>query len=117
MGRQLDRRWGRPGPGRAVPAAVRSAWQRAGRSGEPRLAALGCFSLGEDEADQSRGYLRDYYGFLGAFAEQIAAARCAPPAAIRAAVSAFTDIGCTEFYLDPTTSSPDQVDRLAGVLR
>lgn len=99
-----------------IMARVRSAWQQAGRSGEPRLAALAYFSLGDDAAGESRAYLRDYYGFLGPFGDQIADGALRTPAAIRDALTAFADIGCTELYLDATTSSPDQVDRLADLV-
>jgi alkanesulfonate monooxygenase SsuD/methylene tetrahydromethanopterin reductase-like flavin-dependent oxidoreductase (luciferase family) len=43
---------------------VRGAWRDAGREGSPRIVALNYFGLGHTE-EQSRGYLLDYYGFLG----------------------------------------------------
>ncbi|MPZ26958.1 MAG: LLM class flavin-dependent oxidoreductase [Micromonosporaceae bacterium] len=95
---------------------VRVAWEQAGRAGEPRLAALAYFALGDDAAADSRAYLNDYYAFLGPYGEQIAEGALRSPAAIRDSVAAFTDVGCTELYLDATTSSPDQVDRLADVV-
>lgn len=106
------------GPEMAAPLMqrVRAAWERAGRTGEPRLAALAYFSLGDDVADQSRAYLRDYYAFTGPYADQIAEGALRTPAAIREAVAKFTDAGCTELYFDATISSPDQVDRLAEVV-
>jgi alkanesulfonate monooxygenase SsuD/methylene tetrahydromethanopterin reductase-like flavin-dependent oxidoreductase (luciferase family) len=106
------------GPDQAAPVVqrVRAAWQEAGRRGEPRLAALAYFSLGDEAAAPSRAYLRDYYGFLGPYGDQIAEGALRTPEAIRGAVSAFADIGCTELYLDATVSSPDQVDRLADIV-
>ncbi|HEX6235236.1 MAG TPA: LLM class flavin-dependent oxidoreductase [Jiangellaceae bacterium] len=95
---------------------VRTAWAEEGRGGEPRIAALTYFSLGDDVTDESRGYLLDYYGFLGTWAERMAESALRTPEAIRAAVSAYTDAGCTELYLVSTTSSPEQADRLADVL-
>ena len=51
---------------------VRAAWRDAGREGSPRIVALNYFGLGDTE-DRSRGYLLDYYGFLGPeLAEMIA---------------------------------------------
>jgi alkanesulfonate monooxygenase SsuD/methylene tetrahydromethanopterin reductase-like flavin-dependent oxidoreductase (luciferase family) len=107
------------GPDLAAPfiQRVRQAWQQAGRSGEPRLAALTYFSLGDDVADESRAYLRDYYAFLGPYADQIAEGALRTPAAIREAVARFTDAGCTELYFDASSPLPDQVDRLADVVR
>jgi alkanesulfonate monooxygenase SsuD/methylene tetrahydromethanopterin reductase-like flavin-dependent oxidoreductase (luciferase family) len=106
------------GPDMAAPyfQRVRRAWSEAGRSGEPRLAALAYFSLGDDVVDQSRAYLRGYYAFTGPYADQIAEGALRTPTAIREAVAKFTDAGCTELYLDPSVASPDQVDRLAEVV-
>lgn len=95
---------------------VRAAWRDAGREGAPRIAALAYYSLGPDADQPSRAYLRDYYGFLGEYADMIAETALRTPEAIRAAVAGFAEVGCTELYLDPTTSSPDQVDRLADVV-
>src|SRR5439155_1478643 len=39
---------------------VRAAWQEAGRSGEPRLAALAYYSIGAEAEEESRSYLRHY---------------------------------------------------------
>jgi hypothetical protein len=95
---------------------VRTAWKEGGRQGEPRLAALAYFSLGADAEEASRAYLRDYYGFLGGFAEQIAQGALRSQEAIRGAVRGFADIGITELYLDPTAARLDQVDRLADAV-
>lgn len=106
------------GPDMAGPfmARVRDAWREAGRDGEPRLAALVYYSLGDEVAEQSRANLRGYYAFLGPYADQIADSALRTPQAVRDTVSAFADIGCTELYLDPTVASLDQVDRLADVV-
>src|SRR5690606_2806912 len=44
---------------------MRNAWREAGKGGEPRLAALAYFSLGDDVEQDSLDYLRDYYEWLG----------------------------------------------------
>jgi alkanesulfonate monooxygenase SsuD/methylene tetrahydromethanopterin reductase-like flavin-dependent oxidoreductase (luciferase family) len=95
---------------------VRNAWTQAGKSGEPRLAALAYFSLGNDVAEESRTYLHDYYAFTGPYAEQIAESALRSPSAIREAIAAFSDIGCTELYFDATSADPDQVHRLADIV-
>ena len=51
---------------------VRTAWREAGRSGEPRVAALGYFSLGAKAQTGSREYLLDDNGWLGDYASAIA---------------------------------------------
>ncbi|HEY3501850.1 MAG TPA: LLM class flavin-dependent oxidoreductase [Actinocatenispora sp.] len=93
---------------------IRTAWRDAGRAGEPRLAALAYFALGAEE--ESRAYLRRYYGFTGPYAEQIAAGALRTEAAVADAVRAFADAGFTELYFDPTTAGVEQVDRLADVV-
>jgi alkanesulfonate monooxygenase SsuD/methylene tetrahydromethanopterin reductase-like flavin-dependent oxidoreductase (luciferase family) len=96
---------------------VRAAWRDAGRDGSPRIVALNYFSLGGTE-DQSRGYLLDYYGFLGPeMAEMIAGGAHRTPAAIRDVVAAFAAAGIDELVLDPTVSDPAQVDLLAEAVR
>jgi alkanesulfonate monooxygenase SsuD/methylene tetrahydromethanopterin reductase-like flavin-dependent oxidoreductase (luciferase family) len=95
---------------------IKAAWQEAGRDGEPRLAALAYFSLGDDAEEASRTYLRDYYGFTGPFAEQIADRAIRTDDAVRGAVKAFEDAGITELTFDPTTTSLDQIDRLADLV-
>jgi hypothetical protein len=95
---------------------VRAAWKEAGRQGEPRFAALTYFSLGDDATADSEAYLRDYYGFLGEYAEQIAAGALRTEAAVRDAVSAYEAIGITELYFDPTVARLDQIDRLADAV-
>jgi alkanesulfonate monooxygenase SsuD/methylene tetrahydromethanopterin reductase-like flavin-dependent oxidoreductase (luciferase family) len=105
-------------PDQAAPMVekVRAAWRDAGREGEPRISALAYFSLGADAEDDSRAYLRDYYGFLGDWAETIAQGALRSEDAVRGAVQAFADAGVTELYFDPTTASLDQVDRLAATV-
>jgi alkanesulfonate monooxygenase SsuD/methylene tetrahydromethanopterin reductase-like flavin-dependent oxidoreductase (luciferase family) len=93
---------------------VRRAWAGAGRDGEPRLAALAYYSLGEEDA--SRASLKEYYAFLGPYADMIADSALRTPEAIKGAVAAFADAGITELYFDPTVPSLDQVDRLAEVV-
>jgi len=92
---------------------VRAAWRDAGREGSPRIAALNYFGLGDTE-DRSRGYLLDYYGFLGPdVAEMIAGGAHRSPEAVRDVVAAFAEAGVDELILDPTVGDPAQVDLLA----
>ena len=95
---------------------VRATWKDAGRTGDPRLSGLQYFSLGDDVESDSRANLRHYYAFTGSYADMIADGALRSPEAIRTAVQAFADAGFTELYLDPTSSSIDQVDRLADAV-
>jgi alkanesulfonate monooxygenase SsuD/methylene tetrahydromethanopterin reductase-like flavin-dependent oxidoreductase (luciferase family) len=85
---------------------VRAAWRDAGREGEPRIAALNYFSLGDTEAE-SRTNIMDYYAWLGReTAEMIAGGVHRSPAAIRETIAAFAEAGVDELILDPTISDP-----------
>ena len=92
---------------------VRAAWRDAGREGAPRIAALNYFGLGDTE-EKSRGYLLDYYGFLGPeMAAMIAGSAHRSPESIKEVIAAFREAGVDELILDPTVSDPAQVDLLA----
>ena len=77
----------------------------------------GSTTLGADAEDDSRAYLRHYYdGFLGDFAEMTAQGALSSESAIRDAVTAFEDAGMTELYVDPITTSLDQIGRLGDLV-
>jgi alkanesulfonate monooxygenase SsuD/methylene tetrahydromethanopterin reductase-like flavin-dependent oxidoreductase (luciferase family) len=100
----------------AVVVKVERAWTAAGRTGEPRLAALAYFSLGDDVVEASHDYLRNYYAFLGDYADVMGRRALRSEQAIADAVRAFGDAGITELYFDPTTNDLHQVDRLADLV-
>jgi alkanesulfonate monooxygenase SsuD/methylene tetrahydromethanopterin reductase-like flavin-dependent oxidoreductase (luciferase family) len=92
---------------------VRAAWRDAGREASPRIAALNYFGLGDTE-ERSRGYLLDYYGFLGPeVAEMIAGGAHRSVQEVQDVVAAFGEAGVDELILDPTVGDPTQVDLLA----
>ncbi len=92
---------------------IRAAWRDAGREGAPHIVALTYFGLGDTE-EQSRGYLMDYYGFLGPeTAAMVAGGAPRSPEAVRAVVAAFEQAGVDELILDPTVPDPAQFDLLA----
>jgi alkanesulfonate monooxygenase SsuD/methylene tetrahydromethanopterin reductase-like flavin-dependent oxidoreductase (luciferase family) len=104
------------GPAMAAPFVerVRQAWRDAGRDGEPRIAALAYFGLGDEEA--SKASLRRYYGFLGQWVDMIVDGALRTPDAVKGALGAYADAGFTEVMFDPTIADPDQVDRLADLV-
>jgi len=106
-------------PSAAVMGPVGQAgavWKDAGRTGEPRVAALAYYALGDGEAGDPVASVRDYYRFLGDYADQIVQGVLQTPEAIRSEVAGFEAAGVTELYLVPTTGSLDQVDRLADLV-
>ena len=94
----------------------RAGWKEHGGIGEPRIVALTYFSLGEDAVEESQRNLRSYYGYLEEWVDTIADHQPRDPGAIRETVRAFEDIGVEELIFDPTTSDPEQVDRLAELV-
>jgi alkanesulfonate monooxygenase SsuD/methylene tetrahydromethanopterin reductase-like flavin-dependent oxidoreductase (luciferase family) len=93
---------------------VREAWAEAGRDGEPHIAALAYFGLGDQAADGAGRYLMDYYAFVGdTIAKAIAGSALISVDAIRSTIGAFTDAGVDELMLCGTIPEPDQVDLLA----
>ena len=104
------------GPGMAAPVIekVRRAWADAGREGEPRIAALVYFGLGDESA--SRASLLKYYGFLGDWATAIADSAVRTPQAAKDIARQFADVGVTDIAFDPTIASLDEIDRLADAV-
>jgi alkanesulfonate monooxygenase SsuD/methylene tetrahydromethanopterin reductase-like flavin-dependent oxidoreductase (luciferase family) len=96
--------------------AFGKAWQAAGGTGQPRVVALSYFSLGDEHTAESLHNLRSYYGFLGDWAEQAAAAVPRTPEAVRQQAAAFEGVGVDELIFDPTVADLDQVDLLADAI-
>lgn len=94
----------------------RAGWNQAGGEGEPRIVALGYFSLGEDTEQESAANLRHYYEFLGEWVDMIAMGAPRSPEAVRETAKAFEDLGVDEFIFDPTVPDVRQVDLLADAV-
>jgi alkanesulfonate monooxygenase SsuD/methylene tetrahydromethanopterin reductase-like flavin-dependent oxidoreductase (luciferase family) len=95
---------------------VRAAWSKAGKPGEPRIAALSYFALGPGADEGARAYIGDYYGFLGEWAGRIADSVPKDFDAVLKAAKRFEDEGIDEVVFDPTIAELDQIDRLAEVV-
>lgn len=108
------------GPPRAFARAAdkaRAAWRDAGRPGRPQLWAQGYFALGdEQEVERGRLYMRNYYAFVGPFAERIAAEMLTTPQAIAQFLRGYEEAGCDELVMFPALAGIEQLERLAGVL-
>jgi alkanesulfonate monooxygenase SsuD/methylene tetrahydromethanopterin reductase-like flavin-dependent oxidoreductase (luciferase family) len=94
----------------------KDAFARAGGDGRPRIVCLTYYSLGEEHTEESLRNLRTYYGFLGDFAEMIAAGTPRDPEAVKERVAAFAALGVDELIFDPTVADVDQVDGLADTV-
>jgi alkanesulfonate monooxygenase SsuD/methylene tetrahydromethanopterin reductase-like flavin-dependent oxidoreductase (luciferase family) len=95
----------------------KAAWEQAGGDGQLRIVALSYFSLGEEHTEESLHNLRTYYGYLGDWAEGIAAGAPRTPETVREQARAFEELGVDELVFDPTVANLDQVDRLAAAVR
>lgn len=94
-------------------AGVRKAWADAGRDGEPRLAGLAYFALGDTAEQDAIDYLTDYYAFLGEeMAQMIAGSAATDPETVKAYLAAFEDAGCDELIMFPSSGDPAQADLL-----
>jgi alkanesulfonate monooxygenase SsuD/methylene tetrahydromethanopterin reductase-like flavin-dependent oxidoreductase (luciferase family) len=115
-------RWGEGYIGGSVPApmaapsfdAARAAWRDAGREGSPRLVALVYYALGDGDAGRRNVY--DYYSVTEEFAAIVTGAVCTTPAAVKAAIQSFADIGADEIIFNPGTDDLDDVARLAEIV-
>ena len=96
---------------------LNAAWARNGRDGSPHTMALSYFALGDDAEAQASRYLLDYYGFLGEELSGMIAGSAAKDAdTVNAYVAAFTEAGCGELVMMPTSGDPAQVGLLARAL-
>jgi alkanesulfonate monooxygenase SsuD/methylene tetrahydromethanopterin reductase-like flavin-dependent oxidoreductase (luciferase family) len=97
-------------------AKLAAAWHAAEREGQPRTMALAYFALGAGAEQAAGSYLRDYYGWLGEYADAIAASAATDAETVNQYVRAFADAGCDELILLPCRPDPGQVDALADAL-
>ena len=94
---------------------VLEAWEAEGREGRPRLAALAYYSLGA-RSKEGVDAIRDYYDWLGEYAEQIAGSVATDADTVRQYVSAYEEAGCDELLLFAGTGDEDQVTELRQAL-
>lgn len=96
---------------------VRAAWKDSGKAGDPKIAALSYFSMGDDFVEQSKQYIMRYYAFLGDNAKGFAEYGVPRgPQAIKDAIAKYEDAGVDEFILDPTVADLRQVDLVADAV-
>jgi alkanesulfonate monooxygenase SsuD/methylene tetrahydromethanopterin reductase-like flavin-dependent oxidoreductase (luciferase family) len=97
---------------------VEEAWREAGRDGEPHIAALAYFALGERGEEDAGSYLGHYYAARGEeTANMIIASAAKDDDTVRGYMAAFDEAGCDELFLFPCSSDPEQVDLLASAAK
>jgi alkanesulfonate monooxygenase SsuD/methylene tetrahydromethanopterin reductase-like flavin-dependent oxidoreductase (luciferase family) len=90
---------------------ARTAWRTAGRHEPPRLVAITYFGLSDPGA--ALAGTRYYYSFLGEHASIMTQDIPTTPAAVKATVTAFADIGTDHLIFLPGTDNIDDLRRLA----
>ena len=97
---------------------ARTAWSEAGNEGEPHLAGLAYFALGESAEQDATDYLTDYYAFLGEeTANMIAGSAATDPDTVKGYLAAFEQAGCDELIMFPCSSDPAQADLLGEAVK
>lgn len=92
---------------------ARAAWRKAGRDGEPRLAALAYVSLGDGAAEHAERYLGDYYAVAGPYRDVVVRGALTTPEKVAAATAAYAEAGCDELILFPCNPDVGQVSLIA----
>jgi alkanesulfonate monooxygenase SsuD/methylene tetrahydromethanopterin reductase-like flavin-dependent oxidoreductase (luciferase family) len=96
-------------------AAVRTAWEEAGRSERPRIMTGRYFSLGDNADAVADEYIRHYYGdeyFPAARADTLTT-----PEQLRTELEALQAAGATDVVLYPASAGLEQIDLLAEAVR
>ncbi|MHB1836879.1 MAG: LLM class flavin-dependent oxidoreductase [Solirubrobacteraceae bacterium] len=94
---------------------ARAAWLDAGRPGAPELWGQAYFAFGEAQ-HAGRDYMRDYYGFTGAFAEKLAAGMLSTPRQAAEFIRAYAEAGCDHLVILPAVTQLEQLSQLADVV-
>ncbi|TQM37908.1 LLM class flavin-dependent oxidoreductase [Pseudonocardia cypriaca] len=94
-------------------AAIRSAWDRVGRTGSPRVVTMRYFCIGPDADEDADHYLRHYY--LD-YADLVKADTPTTPEHLEAELRRLRDAGAEDVVLMPCTGDVAQVAIAADVL-
>lgn len=99
-------------------AITQAAWDRAGRTGKPRLVTATHFALGPAARETYEAHVRRYYGYSDDLVtEALSGDAPTSPEAIRATIRRFSDAGVDDLVFTATTADTmDSLDRLADVV-
>jgi alkanesulfonate monooxygenase SsuD/methylene tetrahydromethanopterin reductase-like flavin-dependent oxidoreductase (luciferase family) len=93
---------------------VEAAWKEAGRDGQPRIAAIAYYALGENAQEAAEKDLKHYYAWLGdEIAQAIAGSAATDEETVKGYTQAFEQAGCDELIWFPTDTDTEQVNLLA----
>jgi alkanesulfonate monooxygenase SsuD/methylene tetrahydromethanopterin reductase-like flavin-dependent oxidoreductase (luciferase family) len=94
--------------------AIRTAWDRMGRAGRPRVVAARYFCFGPDADERAEHYLRHYYG--DEYLHLVLADTPTTPEHLDAQLRGVRDAGADDVVLMPCTDDVTQVTLAAEVL-
>lgn len=118
-------RWGDGFLGAALPPeqlaglfrSVCDGWEAAGRPGRPRFVAQVNAAIGpEAVVREARAAVRDYYQF-SEYADRAARGLLGTADEIRSAIAGYAAIGADEVMLYCWATDPEQIERLAEIIR
>ena len=92
-----------------------AAWRDADRDGEPKTASLAYFALGDDPEGDAKATVGHYYAWLGEIGDAIVGSVAKGEDMVKGYIEAFTEAGCDELVMFPSSPDPAQVDLLAEV--
>ncbi len=97
---------------------ARDAWEREGRDAPPRFVASFWYALGDGARNQLDDYLGRYLNFLGPELSKALIPTVTTTSAkqLKELAKALDEMGVDELILAPTTSDPEDVDRVADLL-
>lgn len=96
---------------------AKDSWKANGRQGKPRLVCATYFALGDRARENGVSYLRDYYSFAGALAEDMANHLLSNADQVKNALEAFSSIGADELIMWPCIAQVTQLDLLSDLLQ
>jgi len=103
---------------RATFGRIEAAWTKAGRTDKPRHVSSFWYATGPEGQARLHAYSHRYLAIFGDEMAQAMADLCSAWSGdrVREAIDRFEQAGCDELLLVPTSTDPDEVDRLADLL-
>lgn len=98
-------------------SSLDESWSAEGRRGKPRKLGLAYYALGPRAKEDADWYLHDYYGWLGAYADQIAESAATSEEVVRGYAAAFEQSGCDELIFFPCSGELEEVESLAQAVQ
>lgn len=98
--------------------ALEQGWHEYGRSGSPRKSVTYWVALGPNGREQMDAYVKRYMEIFGKDVAAAVAPLCTTTseAALKESVKIMADAGADDLVFVPTSTDPDQIDRIADLI-